>query len=256
MKILAICMQCLTELGHPSFEPIDADYYDDGIAYITCSAGHKTAHLIQSSKFEVLLEAGAIALLEGFTFEACASFSASLERFYEFALEVMCDKHKIPLDLYTSMFKEMARQSERQLGAFLLLHAIDFGEPFKPDVKITEFRNSVIHKGLIPNPKEAKDFAARIYVTIQLLNSRLSENHFENMLRITNRRLHEKQVNIPNEIKVSTSSGTMFFNALAGQPEESFAKALDDFRKAREAIAGALPEMQRLHDSLKNYRGA
>src|SRR5271165_787884 len=41
---------------------------------------------MQSQKFEMLLDSGAAALLEGFTLEACASFAAALERFYEFSL--------------------------------------------------------------------------------------------------------------------------------------------------------------------------
>jgi hypothetical protein len=66
------------------------DYYDDGVVHLECTRGHKTIQLIQSAKFEILMESGAAALLNGFTLEACASFSAALERFYEFALRVMC----------------------------------------------------------------------------------------------------------------------------------------------------------------------
>jgi hypothetical protein len=43
MKTFATCMQCQVDLGRPSFEPFTADYFDDGIAFIECSAGHKTA---------------------------------------------------------------------------------------------------------------------------------------------------------------------------------------------------------------------
>jgi hypothetical protein len=90
MKMFAMCMQCQTELGHPSFEPFIADYFDEGVAHIECARGHKSAISVQSLKFEVLMESGANALLEGYTFEACAAFSAALERFYEFASQVMC----------------------------------------------------------------------------------------------------------------------------------------------------------------------
>jgi hypothetical protein len=48
-----------SELGHPTFEPFFAGYSDDGIAKLTCSAGHKTFHLIQSTKFENLMESEA-----------------------------------------------------------------------------------------------------------------------------------------------------------------------------------------------------
>jgi hypothetical protein len=159
LRILTTCMQCLTETGHPSFEPIIADYFDDGIAYATCSAGHTTAQLVESSKFEILFEAGAIALLEGFTFEAVAGFSAALERYYEFALHVGCVARGLSPELYADMFKEMSRQSERQLGAFMLLHALELGKAYRPDTKMSEFRNSVIHKGQIPTFEAATRYA-------------------------------------------------------------------------------------------------
>ena len=142
-------MQCFAELGRPSFEPLVGDYFEDAVAYLHCSAGHRTAVVIPSPKFEILLESGATALIEGFTLEACASFSAALERFYEFALRVVSLARGVSPELYAKMFAEMARQSERQLGAFMLLFAIEFGEPYRLDQKITEFRNSVIHKGSI-----------------------------------------------------------------------------------------------------------
>jgi hypothetical protein len=61
-----------------------ADYFANGVVRIKCSAGRKTALIMQSQKFEMLLDSGSPALLEGFTLEACASFSAAPERFYEF----------------------------------------------------------------------------------------------------------------------------------------------------------------------------
>jgi hypothetical protein len=162
MRMLASCMQCQIELGHPSFEPIMVDYYYDGLALVECSAGHKTALLVQSSKFEMLLESGATALLEGFTLEACAGFSSALERFYEFALRVichsrgMCDENGNPSEAFAKTFAGMSRQSERQLGASMLLHAMEFGEPYVPPAKLVEFRNNVIHRGEIPTLTDAQ----------------------------------------------------------------------------------------------------
>lgn len=251
MKIFVSCMQCLTELGRPSFEPLIVDYYDDGIARFTCSAGHDTAQMIQSSKFEILLESGATALLEGFTFEACASFSAALERFYEFALRVICASRCLSPDAYADMFAEMARQSERQLGAFMLLYALEFGKAYKPDAKIIEFRNSVIHKGTIPTHEEARQFAERVYTVISALCQRLRENHSDHMWNVTMREIGNKRAKLPPGAHVATNSGTIFFNATRAESPPDFATALESFRKARAMISGAIPEMQALHDRLK-----
>ncbi len=37
MKMFVMCMWRQAELGHPSFEPFLADYFDEGVAYIECS---------------------------------------------------------------------------------------------------------------------------------------------------------------------------------------------------------------------------
>lgn len=172
MKILVMCMQCFAEQGQPSTELFLADYFDEGIAHIRCAAGHETAVLVQNPKFEVLMQSGATALLQGFTYEACASFSAALERFYEFALRVFCKAQSVTNDLYSTMFKGMKNQSERQLGAFMLVYALEFSKPYNVnDIKVgnknlSEFRNNIVHKGYIPKLEEAHDYCSRVYEII------------------------------------------------------------------------------------------
>jgi hypothetical protein len=135
-------------------------------ALTKCSAGHKIAFLVQNTKFEMLLESGATALLEGFTLEACSGFYSALERFYEFALRVichargMCDENGNLSEVFAKTFAGMSRQSERQLGAFMLLHAMEFDEPYVPPSNLVAFRNNVIHKGEIPTLAEAQSSAA------------------------------------------------------------------------------------------------
>jgi hypothetical protein len=166
MQIFAMCMECQKELGHPSFEPFLLSYYEDRQAEIECSRRHKSVLLLQSQKFEVLLESGANALAAGFTLEAAASFYSGLERFYEFCLKVISVSRDMSPAVYEQMFKVMANQSERQLGAFLALHALEFGSAYVPNKKIVEFRNSAIHKGLIPSPEEATSFCEKVYCEI------------------------------------------------------------------------------------------
>jgi hypothetical protein len=117
MKLFTTCMECLKELGHPSFEPIITDYYDGAIAVVSCSRGHKSAFVLQGQKFEILFEFGASALLDGYTLEAASSFSAALERFYEFCIKVFCTKDSLDETEFNATFKQMMHQSERQLGA-------------------------------------------------------------------------------------------------------------------------------------------
>src|SRR6202035_625643 len=103
MEVFAMCLECHKESGHSGLEPFFASYYDDRIAYVECSRGHKSALVLKSQRFEVLLESGAHALYRGFTFEAAASFSAALERFFEFAVKVLLIHRHLDQAVYESM---------------------------------------------------------------------------------------------------------------------------------------------------------
>ena len=233
MKMFVMCMQCQVELGHPSFEPFLADYFDEGVATIECARGHKSAILVQSLKFEVLMESGANALLDGYTFEACAAFSAALERFYEFSLRVMCLARCMLEETWGKMFAEMARQSERQLGAFMVLYAAEFAEPYRSNPKIVKFRNSVIHKGVIPEPDEAREFCADVYELIVPLYAKLSGRYKEEIHKLVRQELREKQKKLGAGLPAATSTGTTFFNIAREPNPASFGEALESFMNAR-----------------------
>jgi len=246
MKMFAMCMQCQAELGHPSFEPFLADYFDEGVAHIECARGHKSTIFVQSLKFEVLMESGANALLEGYTFEACAAFSAALERFYEFALRVMCMARGMTEETLGKMFAEMARQSERQLGAFMMLYAAEFAEPYKPNTKIVEFRNSVIHKGVIPEPEAARKFCGDVYELIVPLYAKLSGRYKEDIRKLIGQELREKRKKAAAGLPAATSTGTTFFNIAREANPASFAEAIESFIKAQALIEGAIPQLRKL----------
>lgn len=251
MKTFATCMQCQIDLGRPSFEAFNVDYFDDGIALIECSAGHKTALMVQSQKFEMLLDSGATALLEGFTLEACASFAAALERFYEFALRVAFVSRNMSGGLFDRMFSEMARQSERQLGAFLLLHALEFGTAYKPKSSIASFRNSVIHKGVIPTLEEARQFGSEVYGEIYDLYGKLRAKYGDFIQHVVAEELGRRRVKLPKDIRVSTTSGDNVFSIARQEHALSFSEALTSFRKHREMLGAAVPEMMALHKALQ-----
>ncbi len=68
---------------------------DDGIYEATCPEGHKTYTLLQQLLFEVLFDIGAYAITDGYYREAVSSFTASLERFYEFYVKVISLKYGV-----------------------------------------------------------------------------------------------------------------------------------------------------------------
>lgn len=65
MQMFAMCMECFKKLGRPSFEPFWVPYYNDRIGYMECSQGHKSALILQSQKFEVLLDQAQMRLQQG-----------------------------------------------------------------------------------------------------------------------------------------------------------------------------------------------
>jgi hypothetical protein len=245
-------MECQKELGRPSFEPFFEPYYEDRLAYVECSRHHKSALLLQSQKFEVLLESGANALTAGFTLEAAASFSSALERFYEFCVKVISVHKNMSQEVYEQMFKEMANQSERQLGAFLALHAVQFGTAYVPNKKIVEFRNSVIHKGRIPNPDEARAFCDKVYDEIFVLSAKLKQNCSSAINEVVTQDLKKRFSLVPKGTPVATTTGTMFFALAHGDMKPTFTEAFDAYLKARDVVAGAIPALKILASLLQN----
>lgn len=243
-------MSCQVELGHPSFEPIFAPYYDDRLATIKCSRGHESVLVLQSLKFEVLLESGAEALAAGFTLEAAASFSAALERFFEFSTRTMLMHQGLSAPDIEQVFSEMSRQSERQLGAFLALHRMVLGTAYAPNKKIVEFRNAVIHKGQIPTPPEVEEFCGRVYAEILRTVEALKVHCGASIQAAIQEDMKGRTSKLPSGAKIATVAGGSFFSLAADQNQPDFQSAFDAHKKWAELIAQALPHMQQINKAL------
>ncbi|MBC1185897.1 iron-containing alcohol dehydrogenase [Kluyvera sp. SCKS090646] len=238
MRTIATCMKCFQELGHPSNEIVYLPYYEDRIAIHSCSHGHKNALVLQSQKFEVLLESGAEALLKGFTLEACATFYAALERTYEFAIQVYVVSRDIDGEAFVSMFKEIARQSERQIGVFMALYLLDTGKAYKLDPSLSEFRNKVIHKGEIPTPEAAHEFCSKIYGRISELIDVLKVAHSESIQSIVINDMLKRQSKLDANTTVASSSGTLFFSLSNSLINRDFDSNLQSFKTTIEKMFG------------------
>lgn len=241
VKILTMCMECQKELGHPSFEPIIADYYEEALAYIECSKGHKSAILLQSQKFEVLLESAANALIEGYTLEAASSLSSAYERFFEFALNVFCKKNNVSKEALEETFKQVSKQSERQVGGFLFLYLLTFGSHYTLNKKIPELRNQVIHQGYIPTPDEVAKLGEHIYKEIASITALIKSSLANEMQQVVMDTVQRRNEKIPKETLRATTTGTMFFSLAMAEQKDSFQEALTSYKEAREKINSSLP---------------
>jgi len=176
-----ICMKeaanKLTTTGEST--PVRLFYYaemdDNGIVYLTCEKGHTTAVVHISRKHHVLFQSGCHALLDHYTNEAVSTFSAALERAYEFFLRVAYRKLGLSSSLFDVSWKHVKAQSERQFGAFLFLFPAIAGESFELSEKIPQLRNKVIHRGYIASFDEVMEYATIIFKLIRELMQVLSD---------------------------------------------------------------------------------
>ncbi|BDP42996.1 hypothetical protein DAETH_29650 [Deinococcus aetherius] len=164
---------------------VPAEFADSLIHELTCpQCGTRYVVFVRKQKFEVLFDLGTKALLEGYAREAVASFSAALERFFEFyvrayALERAADTalgFEDALAALDGTWRHVASQSERQLGMFALAYLLREGKSpdfLTPGALGTDFRNRVIHRGALPRHEEVEAYAARVFGLIDRLLTEL-----------------------------------------------------------------------------------
>lgn len=251
MEIFASCIECMQTKGMPLLKSFSAPYFDDRISIVECDAGHKMAIVLKAQKFELLLESGANALIAGFTLEASASFSAALERFFEFSNKVVLTHLKMSEAIYDEMFKAMSRQSERQTGAFLILHALVFGLAYKPNAKVTEFRNAVIHKGTIPTPEKAKEFCELVYAEVLNTSSFLKKHCSAAIGTVLERDFESRVSTIPEGARIHGAKKSAIFSIVDENNKESFAKALENYEKFNATLRHASKEIPKMLEALQ-----
>ena len=157
MKIDLVCMKCL--FGNVDQQHKLAEFSNDGRYILECPQGHISTIVVQESKYEILFEIATNAIIDGYYREAVATFAACIERFYEYAIYILLEEGKVERALVKKTWKLINVQSERQLGAFIFLwinHFKDSPEILN-DTQI-KFRNSGVHKGLIPTKDKAIEF--------------------------------------------------------------------------------------------------
>lgn len=206
MKLKFACMECLSVNGEPSDEYVSLNLTDDGIYTVQCNNGHTTLVSLQQHKFEILFDMGINALIDGYPREAVATIASSLERFYEFYIDVICIKHNVNQELYEKIWSQVKKQSERQYGAYLFLNLIDSSNeneiltiydksPEGMKENWSTFRNKIIHEGYIPQHEEAFKYIDFVYQHICKLILKLKENDEKHLQKAVSKhvsRVHQK----------------------------------------------------------------
>ena len=163
MKIVLRCLQC----GDKSPDTlVSLELEDTGVYSVTCPLGHHSIQTLSIHKFALLFELGLLALGDGYTREAVASFAASAEEFYRFSIKcILARRGLYEGDLYFEAKKlwKVIPRAEPQLGAFVALYFLEFKEvALYPDRESLEFRNAVIHRGRIPKSGEVNNFGQKL----------------------------------------------------------------------------------------------
>jgi hypothetical protein len=190
MRVRLICTECYETSGTPWFvETIR----EDGLYTGKCPAGHNLLLATQTLRHEMLFEIALNAIEDTYYREAISSFAASVERFYEFAIRVICQSRSAAEDLLEQGWRKVANHSERQLGVYIFLYFLEFGAlPELLSNRMTELRNEVVHRGLLPNKEQTLAFGSAAYEVIQHGVQRLRETHVEHVNEVL--RKHVNQV--------------------------------------------------------------
>jgi hypothetical protein len=177
MRTRLICSECAERSGGVGTYFV-VTIREDGLYNGQCLNGHNLLIATQTLRYEMLFEIALNAIKDGYNREAVSSFSASVERFFEFSIRVFFRKNKsLQPHIFQEVWKTLSNQSERQLGAYISLCAVSFGEvPFLLPSGMVKFRNDVIHKGVLPNKQKALEFGESAYKVIQSCVQKLRDS--------------------------------------------------------------------------------
>jgi hypothetical protein len=170
MKIHSACFKCCSKTP---LSPIKMEGFlsikEENIYHFKCINGHDNLFEISAFKFELLYESGLCAIRDYYYLESVISLSASLERFNEFFVKILMLSKGYTIDQFDNVFKNIANQTERQIGAFIFMYAAFFNDsaPLLLKSKSVEFRNKVVHKGYLPNEEEIMKYAEDIFNVIR-----------------------------------------------------------------------------------------
>jgi hypothetical protein len=167
MKTRIVCQECSAANQFVAVF-FDETIRDDGVYLVHCPQGHQTTLMTQTLRHEMLFEIALNAIKDQYHREAISSFTGSMERFFEFAIRVLCRHRNVSAESLETCWNRAKKQSERQLGAYMFLYLAEFKKaPTLLPNSMIEKRNDVIHKGHLPNKGEALEFGNHVHTVIQ-----------------------------------------------------------------------------------------
>ena len=243
MRLDIPCLTCLmanADRLETKFYDIyrQADLRDDDRYTHTCPKGHVTDFLLTNPRFEVLFEVGLNAIVDGYPREAVNSFAGSLERFQEFAIRVLIRRVDPGSEVIDFMWKPLARQSERQLGAFVSLWVSGFkAMPRLQSQGDIEFRNGVIHRGALASIGDATAYGERMLAIIRDNSALLRASHAAEIATMAQTKLDQAKRLIDGVAPSGYGLGTLA--SLAAEPDIGLIGYLEQLEARRRLMISA-----------------
>lgn len=131
-------------------------------------------------------------------------------------------------------WKPISKHSERQLGAFIIIHAQAFGQPpLLMKSNNVEFRNDVIHQGKIPNRHEAVNYGQAVLDVLRPSLKQLKGKCSEGIQKAIFHHLKNSRTSEDDKQLVSTMWIRTIVNLHAGKErnEQTLEKALSELRR-------------------------
>lgn len=227
MKLIMGCFECAEQYGLGDDTVFFVEIEDGSYYQCTCPRGHSRNVILTTSKFEILFEFGAMALLDGYPREAVSSFAVALERFYEFWVKAHLLHGDVDPQQVDAAWNQVSAQSERQLGAYALLYLREYGTPapLLPQSE-TEFRNKVIHKGYIPSRKEVEQYGEQVIQHMAELFKELQKSRASGLSKLHRVELGQAVSRSPQSNTPSTMAIATVFSEVAGKTGSTFRQAL------------------------------
>lgn len=187
MRVFLFCPSC----GFNTSDGFSVELLpkNDCVYEVECPNGHRFTANILYHEFQKLFEIAVNALADDNYREAVGSFAASYERCVELFIRIVMKANGTDAEELANGWKKISRQSERQLGAFVVLYILEFGTqpPLLTNSQI-ELRNNVIHQGYFPNKDECLKYGNVVLDcirrTVQVLHN--SDKHHSELIGAIN----------------------------------------------------------------------
>ena len=185
MKLRYFCPKCVEIVGdynEDSTAEVEYPIIEDGPIESFCPRGHSNTVLPTIFNYEMTLDYAYFAFTKGFYREAVIDAYASLEGAYSQVITTyfLKDLHtgSVP-ENYEDNIKSTLKLSERRIGAFSVICALNGIRPLLLSDKTVKIRNDCVHNG--KNPKRDGAFSFLKEVTLLIVSIRENDAFSNNL---------------------------------------------------------------------------